>query len=203
MLFRKRSRLQCQNKEITPNKSVALWEDTGRIFYLLSTLKITYQNQLGLITIENIRSDRLVRTLEEIRREVRQTFGSEHNRTASPIIDVSVCGVSWQQYNNASRVKAVNDAARLRLNAENICQTCAEFRYELKESTEEKSIHHLRVGEHKYFDVTPEQFLNKLNQQNSSLPQKFKKKLHVKADNFVALFSSSEVSTINGVAWRL
>jgi hypothetical protein len=49
------------------SQQVSIWRDTGQVYYLENTIKLTYQSKAGAVTIEKLSIDRLHEVVKGIK----------------------------------------------------------------------------------------------------------------------------------------
>jgi hypothetical protein len=182
------------------------WEDTGMVYYLLDTLKITYQGSAGLITIEKLSIDNVVEILESIYSVAYIGLAPDCVAEVQASINISVCGISWDKRGNKYRVKAMPDAAVLRTLDNRCIQSQALFQHAALQvddgiSPLEGRLH--QCGALKYSGISFGQFIQKLKAANEAIDRSFVKKSPISADNFSTIYSATEeefiVKSINAL----
>lgn len=89
-------------------KSTQDWELNSDIFYLLNTVKIYTETTIGKITLEAVEKNCLLNSLEKI-----NLLMNEDEKQAAPIV-ITVCGATWEDFQQQQRVRAIPKAAGIR-----------------------------------------------------------------------------------------
>lgn len=104
--------------ETIPEKpqTISLWEDTGKVFYIENTLKLTYESNSGSITLEKLSMQALPDLINNISLLPENSpLAIKNTANQKSAFNISLCGVTWQKNANATRIKAIPDAALLRM----------------------------------------------------------------------------------------
>lgn len=178
-------------------QSQSLWQDTGEMFYLLDTLKLTYKSDVGLVTLEQL-------SLESIQQVIENLLETEDSLRISPLINcsnqacinVSVCGVTWQELEGKRRVKAVKDAAFLQLKPAKVVESRALFQHcELVcgDGVTPLPEQGKKYGVFKYFNLSFEQFFKQLEHCNQGLPHNLTRSIPISRHNFDCVFTDNQL----------
>ena len=97
--FRKRKRkLQSKNTSLnSEERSISIWQDTGKVYYLENTLKLSYESDLGKVTIEDLNLDKLRGVLEQISNKDRSLQNQKAVANVQDALTIRICAVTWQK----------------------------------------------------------------------------------------------------------
>ena len=208
MLSKIRSLLKRQKHSVSSiatlkRHTVSVWEDTGEVFYLENTLKLTYQSNNGTVTMEKLPLESIggvLRTIDNM------PSGSPLGRLTVANQDsaysLSLCAVTWQTNQNSVRVKAIADAAILRSSTACFSQSQAVFRHAFLLEHDDLlsvSLNSAKEGVFTYNRVSVEDFSAQITQANAKLSDRFRKAINVQKDNFDSAFTEHENTIIEGV----
>lgn len=197
MLFPNR----CINSEatISDHHSKPEWTTSSDIFYLLDTVKISYDSPLGKITVENVCLENCAECLASLKHIAKNTDYSN-----CPFI-ITVCGVTWDVVERSRkitqrRVRAIPKAAGLRFFGDNRIDSDAYF-YQANRLVLDNSpsdyFTDRQVGEAKAVaQLTPEQFIKNLQQNNQQFIKTHGKPLYLHKANFEEPFSEHERNSL-------
>lgn len=183
-----------------PVNSVSVWRDTGQVYYLENTLKLTYQSKSGAITLEKLSLRNLAEVLSEI-----DALGTNSPLAPTTLaaqksaFNISLCAVTWQQKDDSVRVKAIPDAALLRSKTSCFSRSQAIFRHAFLLEHDDllsPSLHHAKEGVYTYNRISIEEFTQQISDANARLSGKFRQAINVKADNFDTAFTEHETEQI-------
>jgi len=183
-------------KQLTIKKNNEQWLDCGDIFYLLDTLKLTYESTEGLITIEKLSQDSLNCLM-------RGKLPSLEKIHTSDCITLSVCAVSLQNSANKKRIKAIADAAFIRLFIGTGLQSQAQFHHAdlpLDNKAGALTQYDFKRGINTIYDLSLSSFITVLANKNSAYTNKFGRNSSVKSDNFDRIFSSYELQKVSAIS---
>ncbi|PAJ74769.1 hypothetical protein CJF42_08800 [Pseudoalteromonas sp. NBT06-2] len=183
-------------KQLTVKKNSEQWQDCGDIFYLLDTLKLTYESTEGLVTIEKLSKESLndlmggqLPLLEKIQ--------------TSQCITLSVCAVSLQNLANKKRTKAISDAAFLRLFKDRGLQSQAQFHHPelpLDNKADALTRYDFKRGINTVYDLSLSSFITVLTKKNADYISKFGRNSSVKSDNFDRIFTNYELQKVSAIS---
>ncbi len=161
------------------------WQKCADIYYLLDTVKISYNADFGNVTLENMH-------FEEITDCIHSLTTLQKGRVQSPLT-ITVCGVTWDvltlpEQDMQHRVRAIPKAAGLRYFADNCISSDAYF-YQASQlaldAVPSDYFSDRKIGEAKAVSaLTLKQFLHKLQQNNQQFLQQYGKPLHLHKANF-------------------
>ncbi len=183
----------------SPSTSVqSSWLPCSDIFYLLNTIRLTCDLPLGKLTLEDISPASLSKTLLDVRALNGTTLGD------SPWV-ITVCGVTWDilqsnERDSQKRIRAIPKAAGLRFFDDQRAVSDAYF-YQAKhlaiDSVPSDYFTERLVGEAKTLaQLTPEQFVSCLKNNNEQFIQKHGRSLHLQKSHFEETISTHEQAAI-------
>ena len=187
--------LKNKKKHPTQTPKPTPWQDTGRVFYLLDTLKLSYEGERGLVTLERVDIDTLEELLQDISQPQAGHFRRRTTAGQSLAVHLSVCGVTWQEYGDQQRIKAIADAAVLRTKDPQLIDTQAIFKHADLSYDDAKAAVSTPLttpGAFVYSRITPRQFIDRLLSANSALLPRYRNSITLRRQNFEQLFSSYE-----------
>lgn len=176
------------------SSKTSYWQDTGQIYYLLNTLKLSYEGEHGQVSFEGLSPQALASLLSDIEADcsvhLRPKVTAQH--TAS--LNISVCAVSWQSREGETRIKAIDSAAVLRSTTPCFSKSQAVFKHAGYVSDNTSAPHTLpnQASLYTYDNVTPTQFLEKLVEVNADIPSQQVNKLPTNPNNFRRVFTPGE-----------
>jgi len=182
---------------------VSLWEDTGQVYYLENTLKLTYQSKSGAITMEKLSLESLAEVIKEI----------ESRPASSPLARVSVanqvlayaisvCAVTWQKRDDSIRLKAIPDAAILRSATGCFSRSQAIFRHAFLLEHDDllsPSLSSAKAGVYTYNRVSITDFTAQIEQANARLGARYRRAISVNPENFDSAFTTHESEVIEAL----
>lgn len=180
-----------------------LWRDTGPLFYLLDTVKLTVETEQGLMSLEKVSLSQLEQIIVDIQTKAEGAVIPKQLVGQEALICISLCAVSWQEREGEKRIKAINEAAVLRLKQQGKCHSQAVFKCEnsdLSSPIELDSMCSYSPNTHQYYDITPRQFIERILFNNNRLPRELLSKVSVNSNNFTSLFSRNEFNVFHRFA---
>lgn len=180
----------------------SLWIDTDVIYYLLNTIKLSYESKNGLVTFEKLNTSDLLELLEQIKTTTQSHLSVRKIANSSTIIKISVCGMTWQAKDRKKRVKAINEAAVLRLRGEEFSKSQAIFKHaNLQEDGNTDQLLSCMMNPllFNYENISITQFVEILEEQNARLPSTYTHRNHLNYENFRELFSQHEIEAFNRI----
>ncbi|WP_394223177.1 hypothetical protein [Alteromonas gracilis] len=206
MLAKILKRLQVQTKRsVEPsssnNSAISLWKDTGQVYYLENTLKLTYQSNAGKVTIEKLSLSSLPEVLAELQAlDNVSTLSRKEVANQVDAFSVSVCGVTWQTSHDGQsvRIKALPEAATLRSPTACFTKSQAVFKHAFMLEHDDLLTPTLsgKPGIFTYNRISINDFINQLTLSNEKITQSQKAKIAVGHENFEAAFTEHEQSII-------
>ena len=202
MLKRFQAQRDCavENPSIN-NTAVSLWKDTGQVYYLENTLKLTYQSNAGKITIEKLSMTSLPQVLAELQAlDTVSTLARKETANQVDAFSVSVCGVTWQTADNGQsiRIKALPEAATLRSPTACFTKSQAIFKHafmlEHDDLLTPASLS--KPGIFTYNRISLNDFISQLALANEKLANGQKSTVLVGHQNFETAFTDHEQSNI-------
>lgn len=178
--------------------ATSVWRDTGNIFYLENTLKLTYQGKYGKITVENVHLDNLPVILADIAQQQSQFMQQADVAGQKDALYISVCAVTWQTDGQSTRIKAVPEAAILRSSTPRFERTQAVFKHEfMLEHDDLLSLTSTqKEGVFTYPNISLPQFVRQIELANAAVAPDYRRQLSVKQDNFATAFTEHETQVI-------
>lgn len=179
----------------TSNRSNdAQWRQSGHVYYLLNTLKLSYESQSGRVTYEKINLD----SLHALCSELQQGRCTAPKETAClpELFSLSVCGVCWDEMGTQVRTKAIPEAACIRF--ENIEYSASEAKFQMSYRMTDDGVTPLadQAGFDKAIrrvnNISVAEFIRFLRVCNSQVPQRLISKLSIRSENFDAIFTLTD-----------
>jgi hypothetical protein len=172
----------------------SLWEDTGRVVYLMDTLKLSYESERGLITFEKLSIDDAKAILSDIAEGRLAPLKQKVVAGQTAEIRLSICGLSWQTFNGSTRAKAINDAAVLRSINPYFNDSHALFKHADLIAQHDPGVLSLpnQANVFSYYDVSVNAFFEQLEKINQQFMPKDKSQLCLNRSNYDAPFSEHE-----------
>jgi len=184
------------------SQQVSLWRDTGQVYYLENTIKLTYQSKAGAVTIEKLSLDRLhdvVRELQALNESSTLARSEVANQTDA--FNISVCGVTWQKSEDGKsvRIKALPEAALLRSPTACFTKSQAVFKHAFMLEHDDLLTPSSsgKPGIYTYNRISINQFTEQLANANARISPAERKKITVGFDNFSTAFTEHEQSIID------
>lgn len=180
----------------------SLWRDTGQVYYLLNTLKLSYESEYGPVTFENLNLNSLRSLLNELNNAKSPHLKQKVTAGHTCAYNISLCGVTWQQNEDGTRIKAIPESAMLRCVSSDFKRSQAVFKHEVflehHDILNAPSVNH-QNGVFTYSNVSVEQFIRQLEQANADISSDLKRRISVNPENFKALYSAHEQAEIDGL----
>ncbi|MEQ3512867.1 hypothetical protein ABMY35_05795 [Pseudoalteromonas sp. BZB3] len=188
--------------ETIPEKpqTISLWEDTGKVFYIENTLKLTYESNGGSITLEKLSMQALPDLINNISLLPENSpLAIKNTANQKSAFNISLCGVTWQKNANATRIKAIPDAALLRSQTACFSKSQAIFRHATLLEHDDlltSSLIQPKAGQFIYNRITVEQFTQQIKIANKRISEDLRKKVLINQDNFDSPFTEHESEEI-------
>lgn len=202
MLSRKESTSLSTDQD---NQVVSVWHDTGQVYYLENTLKLTYQSKSGPITIEKLSLHAVADVLAQLQAlDASSPLSRQEVANQTDAFNISVCGVTWQKSSDgtSTRIKALPEAALLRSPTACFSKSQAVFKHafllehdDLLTPTTSSG----RAGVYTYNRISIAEFTQQLATANARLASKDRRKITVGFDNFNAAFTEHEQQAIEAI----
>jgi len=180
-----------ESKELIKKEYTDTWQDCGDIYYLLDTLKLTYESSQGLITIEQLPP-------ESLRDLMKGKFPLLQQLESSECITLSVCAVSLQNFESEKRTKAIANAALFRFFKHSDLQSQAQFQHAdlpIDGKIDALTRYDFKRGIHVSYGLSLKKFITVLINKNTYYVKKFgKTPSSVRADNFQTVFTNHELA---------
>lgn len=181
----------------------SFWRDTGLTYYLIDTLKLSVETEDGVVSFERISANRLEAIVSGISNGSLPHICPKVTAGQTAAIIISLCGATWQELDSKRRVKAIPEAAVLRIRVGDGEGSQAIFKTEshnLRSDVDTGLPTRAMNHAHSYLDISFRQFLEQLEYANSCLPTGFKRGLHINVNNFRELFTKSESSSLSSLS---
>lgn len=188
--------------ETIPEKpqTISLWEDTGKVFYIENTLKLTYESNGGSITLEKLSMQALPDLINNISLLPENSpLAIKNTANQKSAFNISLCGVTWQKNANATRIKAIPDVALLRSQTACFSKSQAIFRHATLLEHDDlltSSLIQPKAGQFIYNRITVEQFTQQIKIANKRISEDLRKKVLINQDNFDSPFTEHESEEI-------
>lgn len=187
------------------NQVVSVWHDTGQVYYLENTLKLTYQSKSGPITIEKLSFNTVADVLAQLQAlNASSPLSRQQVANQTDAFNISVCGVTWQKSSDgtSTRIKALPEAALLRSPTACFSKSQAVFKHafllehdDLLSPTTSSG----RAGVYTYNRISIAEFTQQLVAANARLVSKDRHKITVGFDNFNTAFTEHEQQAIEAI----
>lgn len=187
------------------NQVVSVWHDTGQVYYLENTLKLTYQSKSGPITIEKLSLHAVADVLAQLQAlDASSPLSRQEVANQTDAFNISVCGVTWQKSSDgtSTRIKALPEAALLRSPTACFSKSQAVFKHafllehdDLLTPTTSSG----RAGVYTYNRISIAEFTQQLAAANARLASKDRRKITVGFDNFNTAFTEHEQQAIEAI----
>ena len=187
------------------NQVVSVWHDTGQVYYLENTLKLTYQSKSGPITIEKLSFNAVADVLAQLQAlNASSPLSRQQVANQTDAFNISVCGVTWQKSSDgtSTRKKALPEAALLRSPTACFSKSQAVFKHAfLLEHDDLLSpiTSSGRAGIYTYNRISIAEFTQQLVAANARLVSKDRHKITVGFDNFNTAFTEHEQQAIEAI----
>jgi hypothetical protein len=183
-------------------KRSSVWKDTGEVFYVLETLKISYMSNLGHTTFESLSPKDAHFLIQDIYNPGNLKLAPKCTAGISSAVHISVCGITWQENGDQLRIKAIPEAAVLRTQQPNFINSEALFQHGSRTvdvAISTLSEHPTCNASFKYKNINLEQFIKQLEQVNSILPQSLQRKQPICRENFKKVYSDHESEVLSNL----
>ncbi|MBQ4845979.1 MULTISPECIES: hypothetical protein [unclassified Pseudoalteromonas] len=175
------------------------WKDTGKVYYVLETLKISYVSNNGDITFENLSEETVASLILDIYEPGNAQLTPKVIAGVQSCLHISVCGISWQENGSQLRIKAIPNAAVLRTRNSIFSNSQAQFQhasFAVDESTLEIPERAATPSIFTYRNIDLAQFISQLKQANAALPDTLPRKPPICRNNFMKVYSEHEASIL-------
>ena len=195
-LTQKNNNLNLIEKEQTKQ---SIWRDTGQVYYMLNTLKLSYETEYGPVTFENLNLETLPKLLSDLEASDSKSLKQKETAEQKDAYVISLCGVTWEENEDSTRVKAITEAAMLRSTQSDFRRSQAVFKHE--QFLEHNDILNApsladKKGVFTYSNISIEQFVHQLERANTTISDSLKRRINVQPENFKKLFSDNEAAQI-------
>ncbi len=180
----------------------SIWRDTGQVYYFLNTLKLSYESEYGSVSFENLNLDSLTSLLSELGSTQQPHLKQKVTAGQTFAFNISLCGVTWEESADSTRVKAIAEAAMLRSVNSNFMRSQAVFKHE--SFLEHNDILNAptasnHAGVYTYSNISIEQFVEQLEHANSTISNTLRRRINLQAENFKQLFSEHEKTVLDNL----
>jgi hypothetical protein len=183
------------------NEAVSLWQDTGQVYYLENTIKLTYTSNSGEITLEKLTVDGLRSAVQAIdAMPDHSPFARANVANQDDAFVISICGVTWQKKNDSVRIKAIPEAALLRSKTACFGKSQAVFRHALALEHDDLLTPAPASGQggaFTYNRISLAAFTDQIARANARITPKGKHAITVGVDNFSTAFTEHEQRAID------
>lgn len=172
----------------------ASWHHCGHIYYLLSTLKLSYESHCGRVTYEKINLDSLRELCTELQKG--DHIAPKDTAHLPELFSLSVCGVCWEELGSQVRTKAIPEAACIRF--ENIDYTASEAKFQMASRMTDDGVTPLtnQTGFDKAIrrinNISVFEFIRFLEACNTRIPRHLVSRLAIRSENFDSIFTLTE-----------
>jgi hypothetical protein len=185
---------------VVQETKTSIWRDTGQVYYLLNTLKLSYESEYGAVTFENLNVSSLTALLAELQNTQHTHLKQKVTAGQTFAYSISLCGVTWEEHQDSTRVKAIAEAAMLRSTQNDFVRSQAVFKHQ--SLLEHDDILNAptatnKAGVFTYSNVSIKQFVAQLEHTNATISQDLRRRINVQPDNFKRLFSEREQHEVN------
>lgn len=178
-----------------------LWEDTGRLYFLLDTLKLSFESEVGLVTYERLSIDMVKDILQQIKAGKSAAFRQKVVAEQTSEIRISVCGMTWQTLHGQSRTRAITEAAVLRSTEPDFFKSQALFKHADRQADLDPNILSLpnQGNVFTYDRVSVSDFFTQIKTINTRFEPENKASINLNRENYLAPFSDNEQSVIDNL----
>lgn len=180
----------------------SIWRDTGQVYYMTNTLKLSYETKFGPVTYENLTLESLPQLLQELSASDNPLLQQKETADQKDAFVISMCGVTWEENKNSTRVKAITEAAMLRSVQSDFKKSQAVFKHEyFLEHNDVLNAPSLsnNKGVFTYANISIEEFVAQIELANTHISADLKRRISVQPDNFKSLFSAAEEQALGKV----
>lgn len=183
------------------DEAISLWQDTGQVYYLENTIKLTYTSNSGEITLEKLTVDGLrsaVQTIDAMPDD--SPFARSTVANQDDAFVISICGVTWQKNDCSVRIKAIPEAALLRSKTACFSKSQAVFRHAVLLEHDDLLTPASAGGQggaFTYNRVSLAAFTDQIARANARIAPKGKHAITVGVDNFSTAFTEHEQQAID------
>ena len=183
----------------------SLWEDTGEMYFLIETLKLCFESELGSVCYERIEICDALELLKQLQLGNTPAFRQKIIASQPTEIRLSVSGLSWQTLHGNIRTRAVSDAAILRATDPEFQNSQAVFKHADRIHDLDASILTLpnQLNIFTYEHITPLQFMEQLNRINKRFTPGKGSSVNVNRENYIAPFTEHENNAIHSLSEQL
>ncbi|MCG7496411.1 hypothetical protein MHO82_06020 [Vibrio sp. Of7-15] len=170
------------------------WQRCGHIYYLLNTLKLSYESHCGRVTYEKLNFASLHELCAELQKG--QYIAPKETAHLPELFSLSVCGVCWEEFGAQVRTKAIPEAACIRF--ENIEYSASEAKFQMAYRMTDDGVTPLcnQAGFDKAVrrinNISVAEFIRFLEACNTRIPRNLVNKLGIRSENFDSVFTLTE-----------
>lgn len=182
-------------------QAVSIWQDTGQVYYLENTVKLTYTSNSGVMTLEKLSLNELPDVINAL--DAMPTGSPLARATVAEQDDayvLSVCGVTWQKSQDSVRIKALPEAALLRSKTHCFTKSQAVFKHAFLLEHDDlltPSVGSKKEGVYTYNRISIKEFTQQLERANERIAPPMRKAIPVHSDNFKTAFTEHEQKAID------
>ncbi|TMO56900.1 hypothetical protein CWC18_18920 [Pseudoalteromonas aurantia] len=180
----------------------SIWQDTGEVYYVLETLKISYLSNIGHTTFESLSPSTALSLIEDIYHPGNLNLAPKVAAGIKSPVHISVCGITWQENGSQLRIKAIPEAAMLRTQEANFANSQALFQHGSRTvdvAISPLSEHTTSTNSFRYDNINLQQFIKQLKHVNSILPASIQRKAPICRNNFKKIYSDYENTVLSGL----
>ncbi|RJE77584.1 hypothetical protein BGP78_00855 [Pseudoalteromonas sp. MSK9-3] len=180
----------------------SIWQDTGKVYYVLETLKISYLSNFGHTTFESLSPNTALSLIEDIYHPGNLNLAPKVTAGITSPVHISVCGITWQKNSTQLRIKAIPEAATLRTQEANFANSQALFQHGSRTvdvAISSLSEHPTCTDSFRYNNINLKQFIKQLEHVNSFLPASLQRKAPICRNNFKKIYSDHENTVLSGL----
>lgn len=181
--------------------TLSQWRDTGEVYYLENTVKLSYQSSVGRVTIDKVALRDLPCVISRLQSEPEHSpIAQQQTANQTAAFNISVCAVTWQTNGESLRVKAIPDAALLR--SQTACFTHAQAVFRHTMLLEHDDLHTPLsnvdgAGAFTFNKVSIGLFAQKISEANAMISSKNLRLIGVRPENFDSTFTDHETEQLD------
>ena len=173
------------------------------MYYLENTLKLAYQSNSGLITLEKLSLNSITETIAQIESlPLNSPMAVARTAGQKSAFNISICGVTWQKNEHTQRIKAIAGAALLRSQTAYFSQSQAVFKHASLLEHEDiltSQFAHSQNGMYDYNGISISQFTAQLKAANARLHNDLGRQVYIRAENFDTTFTEHESQQLDAL----
>jgi hypothetical protein len=179
----------------------SLWEDPGELYFLLDTLKLSFESEVGLVSYERLTLEMVKELLKQIKVGNSPAFRQKVVAEQTSEIRLSVCGMTWQTLHGNKRTRAITEAAVLRSVDADFIKSQALFKHADRIADLDPNILTLpnQVNVFTYDGISVADFFTQIERINTRFEPANKAKINLNRENYLAPFSEHEQQVIESL----